>query len=139
MIKNFILRQTNVPLLSKALDVYTLRSKAISSNIANVNTPGYRRKFVTFEEQLQNAVEKTLSGVRSNPHHMPIGRQRITEVQPQLEEDNSPVLKSGANNVDIDREIVEQVKNEIRFVYGARLLANNFKALRASIKGRFDQ
>ncbi len=139
MIKNFILRQTNVPLLSKALDVYTLRQKAISSNIANVNTPGYKRKFVTFEEELQSAVQKTLSGMRTNEHHLPVGRQRISEIQPRLEEDDSSVLYSGANNVDIDREIVEQVKTEIRFVYGARLLARNFGALRASIKGRFDQ
>ncbi len=139
MIKNFILRQTNVPLLSKALDVYTLREKAISSNIANVNTPGYRRKFVSFEEQLQSAVEKTLSGFRTNEHHLPVGRQRITEVRPVLEEDNSNILYSGANNVNIDQEIVEQVKNEIRFIYGARLLSKNFGALRASIKGRFDR
>ena len=139
MIKNFVLRQTNVPLLSKALDVYTLRQKAISSNIANVNTPGYKRKFVSFEEQLQNAVQKTLSGIRTNEHHLPVGRQRVDEVQPRLEEDDSQVLYSGANNVDIDREVVEQLKTEIRFVYGARLLAKNFGALRASIKGRFDQ
>jgi len=139
MIKNFILRQTNVPLLSKALDVYSLRSKAIASNIANVNTPGYKRKFVTFEEKLQNAVDKTLSGLRTNEHHLPVGRQRVQEVTPAVEEDNSTLLHSGANNVNIDQEIVEQVKNEIRFVYGARLLSKNFGALRASIKGRFDQ
>ncbi|NOX36607.1 MAG: flagellar basal body rod protein FlgB [Calditrichaeota bacterium] len=139
MIKNFILKQTKVPLLSKGLDVYALRQKVIASNIANVNTPGYRRKEVVFEEKLQTVLQRTLPGRRTHPRHMPIGPQRMGEVQPEIQDDPSNEFHSGANNVDIDREIVEQVKNEIRFLYGVRLLQGNFRALRASIKGRFDQ
>jgi len=36
-------------------------------------------------------------------------------------------------------EVVEQIKNQIRYMYAARMLARNFTAIRASIKGRFDR
>ncbi len=139
MIKNFILEQTDVPLLSKALDVYAMRQKAIASNIANVNTSGYRRKEIRFEEQLQAQLNKHLPGRRSEAKHIPLGSLRIREINPEYETDSSRELESGVSNVDIDTEIVEQVKNEIRFMYASRLLSGKLAALRASIKGRYDR
>ncbi len=139
MIKNFLFRRTEIPNLSRGLDVYALRQKAISGNIANVQTPGYRRKEVKFEEKLQNALKKKIAGVRTHRNHLPVGRGRIEDISPQVVEDSSKNLASGVNNVDIEREMVDQVKNEIRFLLGSRLINKNFAALRASIKGRFDQ
>ena len=139
MIKNFILEQTAVPLISKALDVYSVRQKAISSNIANISTPGYQRKEVKFEEKLQAQIGKRLEGRKTDARHLPLGRLRVREIQPDIQEDPSSALDSGINNVDIDTEIVEQVKNEIRFMYASRMAANKFTALRASIKGRYDR
>ena len=42
-------------LLKTALDAYALRQKAIASNVANIDTPGYKRLEVPFESQLQKA------------------------------------------------------------------------------------
>lgn len=139
MIKNFLLNQTGIPLLSKALDVYSIRQKAISSNIANVSTAGYRRKEVEFEELLQAQMNKRLDGKMTEPRHRPLGRTRVREIQPVITEDKSSALPNGINNVDIDKEIIEQVKNEIRFSYASRLVAHKFNGLRAGIKGRFDR
>ncbi len=139
MIRNFILEQTNIPLLNKALDVYSLRQRTISSNISNVNTVGYREKEVKFEEMLQNQMSKQLGGLRTDKRHIPLGRLRAREVRPQVLENKSDDNYSGVNNVDIDKQVVEQVKNEIRYMYASRILSANFAALRASIKGRFDR
>ena len=139
MIKNFLFRKTVIPNLSKGLDVYALRQKAISGNIANVQTPGYRRKEVRFEDKLQSALKKQITGVRTHSNHLPVGRGRLEDVSPRVVEDESKNFASGVNNVDIEREMVDQVKNEIRFVLGSRLINKNFAFLRASIKGRFDQ
>ncbi len=139
MIKDFILKNTVIPRLSKGLDVYSLRQKTISSNIANVQTEGYRRKEVNFEEHLQNALGGKLSGKRTNPNHLPIGKNNLREAKVEVVEDPSETLDSGVNNVNIDTEMVDQAKNEIRFMYGSRLLNRNFAFIRASIKGRFDQ
>lgn len=139
MIKNFILKKTAIPNLKKGLDVYALRQKTTAANIANVENPAYRRKEVKFEEKLKSALSQRIEGKRTNSMHLPLGRHRLHDLQPEVLEDKSDTLASGVNNVDIDQEMVDQVKNEIRFLYGSRLINRNFAALRASIKGRFDQ
>ena len=81
---------------------------------------------------------KHIAGARTNRNHLPVGGGRMADVEPRIEVDSSEDLKSGVNNVDIEQEIVDQVKNEIRFLYGSQLARRNFAMLRASIKGRFD-
>jgi len=138
MIKNFLFKNTNIPVLSKGLDVYALRHKVISGNIANVQTPGYQRKEVQFEDELRNAIQNKITGRKTNSKHFPIGGKSFSEVNPRISNDSSSENVSGENNVDIDKEIVDQVKNELRFLYGSRMLSKNFATLRASIKGRYD-
>lgn len=138
MIKNLLFKNTNISKLSKGLDVYALRQKVISGNIANVQTKGFKRKEVKFEDQLRSAIRNKISGTRTNPRHFPIGGGSFKEIDPTIDTDNSSENVSGVNNVDIDKEVVDQVKNEIRYLYGSRLLARNFAAIRASIKGRYD-
>jgi flagellar basal-body rod protein FlgB len=139
MIKNFVLGQTHLPQLSKALDVYSARQKAIATNIANVGTVGFQRKEVRFEEKLKETMSLHLTGRQTDEKHLPLGRLRANQVEPELVVDNSPELHSGVNNVDIDREIVDQVVNEIQFSYAAKLASGQFSSLRASIKGRYDR
>lgn len=51
-----IVEDINTSILSKALDAVALRQQAIAQNIANVNTPGYRRLTVQFEADLAAAL-----------------------------------------------------------------------------------
>ncbi len=139
MIKNFVIKNTIIPKLAKGLDVYALRQKVISNNIANVQTSGYQRKDVKFEEHLQGAISKSISGSRTDNKHLSIGKNRSENNNISVEEDRSDKLPSGVNNVDIEDEIIDQVKNEIRFLYGSRMINKSYTALRASIKGRFDR
>ena len=139
MIKNFLLKKTAIPILTKGLDVYALRQKTNAANISNVQNPNYRRKEVKFEEQLQNALQNNMPMRPDNEGHFQITPNSVEEVVPVVVEDYSQELSSGVNNVDIDQEMVEQVKNEIRFLYGSRMISKQFAALRASIKGRYDQ
>ncbi|HID12005.1 MAG TPA: flagellar basal body rod protein FlgB, partial [Candidatus Latescibacteria bacterium] len=59
------LDRTSIPLLAKALDAYTLRQRAIADNIANSETPGFRRREVRFEEELRRALEGGIRGRRT--------------------------------------------------------------------------
>jgi len=135
-ISDFIFGKTNVPVLNKALDAYAMRQKSIADNIANVDTPGYKRSEVSFEEDLKAALDKKgVSGFRTNPRHLPVGKPRIDEVKPIpfLPKDNS--LASGKNNVDIDHEMAELAKNQINFTYGSRLMELTFNRLKSAIRG----
>jgi flagellar basal-body rod protein FlgB len=133
---------TKVPVLSRALEAYALRHKTIASNLANITTGGYNAKVVKFEEQLAGALQQSeLVGTRTHKDHMPIGEANILGVQPEIVEQsraNVPSgdqLASGTNNVDIDNEMAELAKNQIRFRYCARLLAETFKGIEKSIRG----
>ncbi len=133
---------TKIPVLGRALDAYTLRHKAIATNLANITTPGYQAKAVTFEEQLSGALGNAgLSGSVTNKHHMPIGQNPIATVQPAVQQPGAAMnlrgdpMASGLNNVDLDQEMAELAKNQIRFKFSARLLSDTFRGLQKSIRG----
>ena len=135
-ISTFIFNKTKIPELYKSLSAYAMRQKSISDNIANVDTPGYKRSEVAFEEDLKAALDKKgVFGYRTHPKHFRLGRPRIDEVKPLPFIPKDESLASGKNNVDIDREMAELAKNQIRFTYAARLIEGSFNKLKSAIRG----
>lgn len=132
----FIFRKTNIPLLHKGLRAYSMRQKSISDNIANVDTPGFRRSEVTFEEDLKKALEKKgVRGYVTHEKHIQIGRVELKKVKPKYVIPKDPTLKSGMNNVDIDKEMAELAKNQIRYQGASQLMHSLFSRLRSAIRG----
>jgi len=137
-----LFNSTNIPLLSKALDAYTLRHRAIASNIANVSSAGYRAQEVSFEDQL--AASRSGGGVTvavTDPRHIATGADNPADVTPAVREVPLPpggaaaANASGVNDVDVDTEMAELARNQIRFRFAARLLAGTFKDIQESIRG----
>jgi flagellar basal-body rod protein FlgB len=87
--------------LERALSGASLRQQAIAQNIANVNTPGYRRQEVDFESALQAAWNK--------------GSGSVERVAPAVETDASSVMRADGSSVDIDTEAAEQAKNGLQY------------------------
>jgi flagellar basal-body rod protein FlgB len=140
MLKVFLFNRTKIPLLEKALGAYSLRHKAIASNIANITTIGYKRVDVKFEDELRESLSgELISGVKTNEKHISIGVKDIREIEPELVQGNplynSDPLASGVNNVDIDYEMVELAKNQIRYKLASRLIAESFRGIQKSIRG----
>ncbi len=133
---------TKVPLLSKALDVYSLRHKVISSNIANIGTVGYKSKSVQFEGQLAGAMKNSSVVLRStDARHLggSAGPDLNTPPSVVAESDENGLQNdpnaSGVNDVDIDREMTELAKNQIQFKMATKLLGETFSGLEKSIRG----
>src|SRR6185295_7519582 len=77
----------------KALDASTLRARTISENLANVQTPGYKRKEVDFEDQLQKALKAKLAAAQDQPGHMPAGKGiDLTQIRPVVYEPEDQTL-----------------------------------------------
>lgn len=132
-----IFQKAGVSLLNRSLDAAALRHEAIASNIANVETPGYQRRKVKFEEKLRESLDtRKISGLRTDARHLPIGRERAMDVQPELVVDRSSENNSGVNNVDIDQEMANLAKNQIYFSASATLVARKFRGLKEAIRGR---
>jgi len=95
----------NSRILEKSLDACWLREEVISQNIANFDTPGYKRKTVTFEEYLAEALD---TKDRKNIN--------VNNIDIKVSEDHSNLsMRIDGNNVDIDTEMSSLVKNSIRY------------------------
>jgi flagellar basal-body rod protein FlgB len=113
--------------LSLALDEASLRQQAISSNIANVNTPGFKRLDInpSFESAFSNAL--TELGQGETPGDMPAGT--ITTAAAQ-----GPARPDG-NTVQIEQEMLGLAQNSARYEFASEMLANSFHGMKAAITG----
>ncbi len=122
-------------LLQQALDASWLRNKAISNNIANVDTPGYKRLKVEFEQFLSEAVgRKALTGAVTNERHIPVGAGSAGRVKVRVMEDHSTSMRLDGNNVDIESETTQLAKNNIMYNALIEKISGEFTKLRAVIK-----
>lgn len=103
----------NIDFYKKALDGTWERNKVITHNMANVNTPNYKRKIVTFEEQLKKSISTNkIALVKTNDKHISIGTNRFT---PTITEDKTLSYRIDGNNVNIDLEAADLAKNSIMY------------------------
>jgi flagellar basal-body rod protein FlgB len=137
-----IFDNTKIPVLAKALDAYALRHKAISSNIANIGTVGYRSQSVSFEDQLSGAINSSqVETATTNSNHLRSSVDQVNQASPVISDatvdgdsDSDPIA-SGVNDVDIDREMTELAKNQLRFKFASKLLGDSFRSIQKSIRG----
>ena len=100
-----------INVLDKAADAAWLRNDAISNNLANVDTPGYKRQDVNFEIQLQRAMKSN----RFNTIDDKVENMNLKRMNPVTYRDHSGFsYRLDGNNVDIDTENVELASNQIR-------------------------
>lgn len=128
MIKRLI-NQTNG--LERALDAAWTRNEAISQNIANVDTPDYKKIHVTFEGELQKAIAGSKL-IRTKEKHINTG---ITtgDSTVGMNRVNGTSMRVDGNNVDIDEEMSNLAKNTIYYNAVAQKLSMDFRRLRSII------
>lgn len=116
-------------LLQKGLDGTWARQNATLNNIANYETPGYKRQFVTFEEELREA---TFS--RQDQTF----QQRVSNIKNTAAftgTDDTLTLRADGNNVDIEEENIELARAQLQFSTYTRQLSDHFSRLRYAISG----
>ncbi len=117
------LSDTNVVLLSKLLDLTATKNKVIANNIANVNTPGYKKSDVSFEKELLKAVEsKNISKIENLHESISLSKNKST--------------RKDGNNVDLDQELVTFYQMSDRHNIYLEILSKKFKGMIAAIQGK---
>lgn len=123
--------------VEKSLDASLMRNEAIAQNIANVDTPGYNRKTVSFEEQLSDAISKNSSfkGKRTHPRHIQIGASSVDEVKINISEDKSSLdMRLDGNNVDIENEMAQMAENNIKYGVLIQRMTSAFSKMKSVIR-----
>jgi flagellar basal-body rod protein FlgB len=109
-------------LLTRLLDVATMRQDVIAQNVANVNTPGYSAQEVTFEDALRQALTPGQTG-------------RFTAPTPEVINGAGGKRREDGNNVDVDLEMARLQKNALYFKVYTQILANDLAQYRSAITG----
>ena len=105
--------------LERSLDIAKLRHGLIGSNIANLDTPGYRPTEIDFNKTLKDAIEKRSVDLgRTHPLHMGAVGVR-----------HEVFLEKG-DWVDIDKEMSKLAENNLRYQTSAEVLLRKFTKLK---------
>ncbi|MBF0123835.1 MAG: flagellar basal body rod protein FlgB [Magnetococcales bacterium] len=111
------------------------RQEIISTNVANVDTPGYKANRLEFEAELRAAMpaldELPLS--RSSPTHLPTPYG--PHVEGELQTVETPILKGDGNSVNLEQEMAQQSANQLLYNYAAQSLNGQINTLRMAISG----
>ncbi|MBA4180992.1 MAG: flagellar basal body rod protein FlgB [Anaerolinea sp.] len=111
------------------------RQEAISSNIANIDTPGYKRQDVAFESELRRQAGRGATGLATtDSRHISSG----SKLRNQLGLDPAQMLTSSrmdGNNVDIDQEMIALADTQMRYQAASSALSSKLRTIRNVIQG----
>jgi Flagellar basal body protein len=104
-----LIENSHTKLLARAMDVYAMRQKITSANVANIDTPGYKKLSVKFEEFLRRLQDG----------------EDLSNVAPEVvQTDQAPILED---------EMLEMADTQIRVQMTVRALRTEYEILRSSI------
>jgi flagellar basal-body rod protein FlgB len=112
-----------VDVLARLLDVASLRQSVIAQNVANMNTPGYRRLDVSFEEAFSRSLAAGQNG-------------QALQVTPKVVEAGGGIERPDGGNVDVDGEMGGLTKNQTLYNTYAQILALQLAEMRSAISGQ---
>ena len=139
-----------------ALDGLQERAKAISANTVNVLTPNYQRKEVSFEQSLQNIIaredEKEAIKLQNSQMYQQNPKSVLMGQSPaqlaflstaydegysiNVEADTSEPLGLDGNNVNLEKEMMDEAKNGMQYQVVAALLSKSYAMMNNIIKGQ---
>lgn len=127
-------------LLQTALRVADVRQQVYANNIANAETPGFKRQDVTFESVLAQALGSSPT-VGLGQQTMPVAGgsavnwQAALAVTPQIVQDTQTSVDHNGNNVDLDAEMSNMAENQIKYNALVQDISARMSRLRTAIDG----
>jgi flagellar basal-body rod protein FlgB len=119
-----------IQLLEEIIKTSAFRHKVLASNIANVDTPGYKAKDVPFSQEINNQVIRM---TQTNPEHLH-GTKNPKEVKGMV-----PVERTSGedgNNVALDMEMANMTENALLYEAGVKLLSKKLMMYKNAIRGK---
>ncbi|MBB6443837.1 flagellar basal body rod protein FlgB [Bacillus benzoevorans] len=119
--------------LEHALNYSSTKQKVISQNIANVDTPNYKAKGVSFKSALQEALGDTIDTYRTDKRHFAF--QKHSAASAVIENKNQVSYNENGNSVDIDQEMADLASNQIYYNALTERISGKFSTLQNVIRG----
>jgi flagellar basal-body rod protein FlgB len=126
--------------LAAALRGYSARNTALANNIANAETPGYKRIDVSFEAALAEAVEADRSAMSQDPRFaergLGIESHEVADHTAAVRSVDTTTMRVDGSNVDPDDEMAQLSANQLADQTVVSLLDKRFTQFRTAITGR---
>lgn len=110
-----------IELLQAGIKAEYLRQKAIASNVSNIETPGYRRVDVNFEDVLAKAVDKD-------------GQFDPADIEPEFYNPKNTPVKANGNDVTLESEVGQMVQNSLRHKAYVRILSKKYSQMTMALQ-----
>ncbi len=119
--------------IENALDYSSLKQKVISQNIANVDTPNYKAKDVSFKSVFQSALSGPMSAHQSDPRHIEF--KQTTSTNSSIVNQKNVAYNDNGNSVDMDKEMSDLATNQIYYNAMIERMNGKFSTLQNVIRG----
>lgn len=121
-------------MMQRSMDYLWTKQSCILDNIANVETPGYKTKYVTFEESLRQAIHSAAEQENENKLSTPEIREAIDETPVSFHEAQEST-RMDDNGVNITEQSVELARNGYQLQYVLDAINSDFSLLRTVTRG----
>ena len=120
-----------IGMAEKALGFQWAKQQVLSDNIANVDTPGYKSRYVTFEEAFTNRLNNSISG----RDRMDIGKA-VEGARWRIHRTHNETARLDGNNVQPDVELVEMTRTALQYQHLMNSVSSDIRRLTGAIKGQ---
>lgn len=120
--------------LEKSLDLRARNQQVIASNMANVDTPGYSARKLSFEEDLRQAINKPQSNISSaHPRHIPVSGGGLDQVQGRIIRNVETSGIGDGNTVSLDEQMFALAENQLLYEAGTQILKKKLTLLKYAV------
>lgn len=120
-----------ISMAERSLDFLWQKQQVISNNIANVDTPGYKAQYVTFEDTFSSRLKAAANSGNSESV-----QEAISGASSQVHKTGNESARADGNNVNLDTENVELTRTALQYQYLLSTINNDITRYRTVIKGQ---
>lgn len=126
---------SQIGLVGSVMDMQLQRQNVIASNLANVETPNYKPRELTFEKELQSALGLDMRGRMSvtSQGHMPAAFNP-ENFGPEWSKQFKPRQIHGEDRVSLDKEMAKHAKNQLQYSALTQIMTKSFEGLSTIIQ-----
>lgn len=132
-----LLNSVSFQRLQGGIDAANKRQSVLANNVANVDTPNFKRSDVSFEsflKQQESGIKSTMSAKVSNSRHIQFGNNTVVPAA-VVNTDKATSMNNNDNNVDVDREMALSAENQLRYSSYVEQVNSQISMMRAVIQG----
>ena len=115
----------------KTLDSLWMRQNLTMNNIANVDTPGFKSQYMTFENELARKIQSARSVKKTSMKNVARG---IENMRPSVHTTLNESTRLDENNVDMDQEQVELARTAYEYQFMISSVISDLSRLRSAAK-----